>query len=114
MDLLWPQQGAFYDTSVTKARKNLKPLQDQVRVQGLWARHLGPELGGSGYGQFKLALMTEPQGGADPTQFTCLATRDGDGWVIDGEKWFSSNARLATFLIVIAVTNSNATPHERM
>ena len=31
--------------------------------------------------------------------------RDGDEWVINGEKWFSSNARFAEFLIVMAVTD---------
>jgi len=31
--------------------------------------------------------MTEPQGGSDPTQFQCLATEDGDHFVINGEKW---------------------------
>ena len=49
--------------------------------------------------------MTEPQGGSDPKQFTCRAVRDGDEWVINGEKFFSSNLREAQFLIVMAVTN---------
>ena len=38
--------------------------------------------------------MTEPQGGSDPKEFTCSAVLDGDEWVINGEKWFSSNAKL--------------------
>ena len=58
--------------------------------------------------------MTEPQAGADPTLFTTRAVPDGDGWVIDGEKWFSSNARHASFLIVMAVTDPDAAPHDRM
>jgi acyl-CoA dehydrogenase len=58
--------------------------------------------------------MTEPQAGADPTEFTCKAYRDGDAWVIEGEKWFSSNARFASFLIVMAVTNPENPPHGRM
>lgn len=49
--------------------------------------------------------MTEPQGGADPSVFTTTAVRDGDEWVINGEKWFSSNARYAAFLIVMCVTD---------
>ncbi len=36
--------------------------------------------------------MTEPQGGADPKVFTTAAVPDGDDWVINGEKWFSSFA----------------------
>ncbi|MEU6698449.1 acyl-CoA dehydrogenase family protein [Pseudonocardia sp. NPDC046786] len=58
--------------------------------------------------------MTEPQAGADPTLFSTRAVPDGDGWVIDGEKWFSSNARHASFLIVMAVTDPDAAPHDRM
>jgi acyl-CoA dehydrogenase len=49
--------------------------------------------------------MTEPQAGSDPQEFTCRAWRDGDEYVIDGEKWFSSNLRYASFAIVMAVTD---------
>jgi acyl-CoA dehydrogenase len=49
--------------------------------------------------------MTEPQGGADPSVFTTRAVRDGDQWVIDGEKWFSSSFERAAFTIVMAVTD---------
>jgi acyl-CoA dehydrogenase len=52
--------------------------------------------------------MTEPQGGSDPGLFVTRAERDGDTWVINGEKWFSTNARHATFFIVMAVTNPDA------
>jgi acyl-CoA dehydrogenase len=149
-------------------RKLIPPLQNIVRERGLWATHLGPELGGKGYGQVKLALlneilgrthcgpfvfgsqapdsgnaeilahygtdelkktylepllrgeivsafsMTEPQGGSDPTQFQTRARLDGDEWVIDGEKWFSSHANYSSFLIVLAVTDADASPHRRM
>jgi acyl-CoA dehydrogenase len=37
--------------------KFIKPLQQKVKDQGLWACHLGPELGGQGFGQLKLGLM---------------------------------------------------------
>jgi acyl-CoA dehydrogenase len=168
LDMLFPRGGDPYDVSNKASRAILKPLQEKVRQQGLWACHLGPELGGQGYGQMKLALMneilgrsywaptvfgtaapdtgnaeilamfgteeqrkrylrplldgeivscfsmTEPQGGADPKEFVCRAWPDGDEWVIDGEKWFSSNARYAAFFIVMAVTHPEAKPHERM
>jgi acyl-CoA dehydrogenase len=58
--------------------------------------------------------MTEPQGGSDPTQFTTRAVLDGDEWVITGEKWFSSHAHVADFLITMAVTDPDAAPHERL
>jgi acyl-CoA dehydrogenase len=146
----------------------IKPLQKRVRERKLWACHLGPELGGPGYGQLRLALlnevlgrthsgpvvfgchapdsgnaeilahygseylkktyleplieneivscfsMTEPHGGSDPTGFRTTAVLDGDTWVINGEKWFSSHALFADFLIVMAVTEPDAPPHKRM
>ena len=39
--------------------------------------------------------------------------RDGEDWVIDGRKWFSSNGSIADFLIVMAVTNPEARPSQR-
>ncbi|MFT5441400.1 MAG: acyl-CoA dehydrogenase [Myxococcota bacterium] len=47
--------------------------------------------------------MTEPHSG-EPGEFKCGATRDGDDWVLNGEKWFISNAVAADFLIVMAIT----------
>ena len=55
--------------------------------------------------------MTEPQGGSDPGVFKLRAERDGDEWVINGTKFFSSNARYAKFLIVMAVTNPDVGPY---
>jgi acyl-CoA dehydrogenase len=58
--------------------------------------------------------MTEPEvPGSDPTTLRTLAVRDGDDWVIDGHKWFSSGADGAAFGIVMAVTDSEAEPHRR-
>ena len=37
----------------------IPPLQEVVKERGLWATHLGPHLGGPGYGQVKLALLNE-------------------------------------------------------
>jgi acyl-CoA dehydrogenase len=58
--------------------------------------------------------MTEPQGGADPKVFTTHAELRGDNWVINGEKWFSSNARWASFLIAMVVTDPDAPPYKRL
>src|SRR2546429_164981 len=41
------------------------------------------------------------------------AVRDGDEWVINGHKWFSSNASIADFLILMAVTDPEARPYQR-
>jgi acyl-CoA dehydrogenase len=59
--------------------------------------------------------MTEPEvSGADPTALRTAAVLDGDEWVIDGHKWFSSGAEGAGFAIVMAVTDPDAEPHRRM
>ncbi|MFQ5514477.1 MAG: acyl-CoA dehydrogenase family protein [Myxococcota bacterium] len=168
IDLIFDDPGAPYDPGNEAAHRMTAPLKDEVQKRGLWACHLGPELGGQGFGQLKLALMneilgrsawapsvfgtqapdsgnaeilahygndaqkerflrpllegeivsaysmTEPQAGADPMQFTTRAERDGDEWVLNGEKWFTSNARFAAFLIVMCVTDPEADPYRRM
>ena len=160
--------GSPYDVKDANRNKLVRPLQEEVRKQKLWACHLEPELGGQGYGQVKLALMneilgrsrfaptvfgrqapdtgnseilakygtpeqkkqylepllrneivscfsmTEPQGGADPKVFATKAELKGDNWVINGEKWFSSNANYSSFLIVMAVTDPDAAPYSRL
>jgi len=58
--------------------------------------------------------MTEPEApGSDPTTLRTRAVRDGDEYVIDGHKWFSSGAEGAAFGIVMAVTDPGADPHLR-
>jgi acyl-CoA dehydrogenase len=165
LDLAFPGH-LVYDKSHPVHTEVVKPLQEQVKGRDLWACHLGPDLGGKGYGQLKLGLMneilgrsswapsifgaqapdsgnaeiiahygtpeqkeryleplldgriassysmTEPQAGADPKQFTCRAVRDGDDWIITGEKWFSSNFRYATFAIVMAITDPDVSVYQ--
>ena len=73
-------------------------------------RYLYPLLAGDLKSAFS---MTEPDtAGSDPTLLRTRATRDGDGWVIDGHKWFSSNGSIADFLIVMAVTDPEARRHQ--
>ena len=58
--------------------------------------------------------MTEPDvAGSDPTTLRARAVRDGEEWVIDGHKWFSSGADGAAFAIVMAITDPGAAPHRR-
>jgi alkylation response protein AidB-like acyl-CoA dehydrogenase len=58
--------------------------------------------------------MTEPDvAGSDPTLLQTRAVREGDEWVIDGTKWFSSGAQGAAFGIVMAVTDPDAPPRRR-
>jgi len=58
--------------------------------------------------------MTEPENpGSNPTILSCTARKDGDHYVVDGHKWFTSAADGAAFAIVMAVTNPDAPPHAR-
>ncbi|MBU3069519.1 acyl-CoA dehydrogenase family protein [Aestuariicella sp. G3-2] len=52
--------------------------------------------------------MTEPDNpGSDPRALTTTAVRDGDEWVINGRKWFTSNGRAADFAIVMCRTEGD-------
>ncbi|MEM9074432.1 MAG: acyl-CoA dehydrogenase family protein [Myxococcota bacterium] len=58
--------------------------------------------------------MTEPErAGSNPTWLDTTAVREGDEWVINGRKWFTTAADGADFAIVMAVTNPDAPPHGR-
>jgi acyl-CoA dehydrogenase len=166
LDHYFRGQVSPFDKSHEEAQSLVRPLQERVREQDLWACHIGPDLGGKGYGQVKLALMneilgrsswapsvfgaqapdsgnaevlahygtdaqkeqylqplldgklsscysmTEPQAGSDPNEFTCRAVRDGDEWVITGEKWFASNFGHAAFLIVMLITDPDVSVYQ--
>src|SRR5438094_9335450 len=76
------------------------------------ARWLRPLVGGEIRSFF---AMTEPEvSGSDPRGLRARAERTGDAWVINAHKWFSSGAEGAAFAIVMAVTNPDAPPHERL
>src|ERR1700749_3154126 len=165
---IWPLETLIDDLGWDGLQRAVKPLQEQVRAQELWAAHLDPELGGQGYGQVKLGLMheilgtspfaplafgnaapdsgnseilalagtpdqkerylhpllagdlrsafsmTEPEtAGSDPTLLQTRAEKHGDGWVINGHKWFSTNGWIADFLHLMAGTHPEARPHQR-
>ncbi|HTR75248.1 MAG TPA: acyl-CoA dehydrogenase family protein [Solirubrobacterales bacterium] len=74
------------------------------------ARWLYPLLDGEIYSSY---AMTEPTAGADPTMLSTLAVLDGDEWVINGDKWFITNASIADFFIIMLVTEPDAPPHAR-
>ncbi len=58
--------------------------------------------------------MTEPEfAGSNPVNMATTAVREGDEYVINGHKWFTSSADGASFLIVMAITNPEAAPHKR-
>ena len=74
-------------------------------------RYLGPLVAGEIIQSFG---MTEPDvGSSDPTQLRTTAVLDGDEWVINGRKWFTSLAHFAKYTTVIARTEDDPPrPHE--
>lgn len=57
--------------------------------------------------------MTEKAAGADATGMQTTAVLDGDEWVLNGEKWFSSSASVADIAVVMAKTDPDAARHEQ-
>lgn len=58
--------------------------------------------------------MTEPEhAGSNPTVMSTTAVKEGDSYIIDGHKWFTSSADGAAFAVVMAVTNPEAARHGR-
>ena len=73
-----------YDKNNAEMMAILRPLQQQVKDQGLWAAHLTPELGGQGFGQVKLALLNEILGRSRwaPSVFGCQAPDSGNAEIL--------------------------------
>lgn len=58
--------------------------------------------------------MTEPDfAGSNPTRMATMAVREGNEYLINGRKWFTSSADGAAFAVVMAVTDPDAAPHQR-
>lgn len=58
--------------------------------------------------------MTEPElPGSNPTLMACSAEKDGDDYVINGHKWFTTSAEGAAFAVVMAITNPDQQKHLR-
>src|SRR5271170_1574938 len=99
---------AFGNAAPDSGNSELIALAGTLEQKDRW---LHPLLAGDLRSAFS---MTEPDTpGSDPTQLRTRAVRDGEHWVIDGRKWFSSNGSIADFLIVMAVTDPDARPSQR-
>ena len=81
-------------------------LLDKVATEAQKERWLQPIIDGEARSAF---VMTEPMPGAgsDPSAMRTTATRRGDGWVIDGHKWFITGAGVARHFILIARTSDD-------
>jgi alkylation response protein AidB-like acyl-CoA dehydrogenase len=68
-------------------------------------RRVLPELAAGALGGF---CLTEPEAGSDPASMRTTARRDGDRWVLDGEKAWITNAGVARWFVVMARTDPAA------
>lgn len=90
--------GNHYDIADPGFVRLVRPLQARVRERGLWACHLGAELGGQGYGQVKLALMNEIIGRTrfGPIVFGAQAPDSGNAEIL---AHYGSDAQKQRYLI---------------
>ena len=82
LDLIFPHR-SFHPLD-DETGPLVRPMQDEVRAVGLWGAHLGPELGGKGFGQLKLALINEILGTSQwaPIVFGTAAPDTGNAEII--------------------------------
>ena len=86
-------------------------LMSQHASAELQERYLHPLVRGEIRSCFS---MTEPEfAGSNPTRMGTTARREGDEYVVNGHKWFTTAADGATFAIVMAVTDPEADPYQR-
>ena len=81
---IWPLETIVPELGWDGLERAMRPLQAEVKAQGLWAAHLDPELGGQGYGQVKLGLMHEILGSCPiaPLAFGNAAPDSGNSEIL--------------------------------
>jgi alkylation response protein AidB-like acyl-CoA dehydrogenase len=63
-------------------------------------------------GEVTIALgMTEPEAGSDVAAIRTRARREGDGWVVDGQKMFTTNAHITDYVFLLTRSNPDAARH---
>ena len=86
-------------------------LMHQFASDELKAQYLHPLMNGDIRSCFS---MTEPEfAGSNPVNLGTTAVLEGDEFVINGHKWFTSSADGAAFAVVMAVTDPDASPYNR-
>ena len=104
------------------ARRTNEALDLYARTRARLAEDLGTDPGPDLQASHRSLLrgeitssfsLTEPHfAGSDPTMIATRAERDGDEYVLNGHKWFVSNASKADFILMMAVTNPENPPHK--
>lgn len=85
-------------------RENASPEQRERWLKPLVAGEIRSSVG-----------LTEPEvAGSDPTLIQSTAVLDGDEWVVNAHKWFTTGANIAAFTTIFAVTDPDADRHRRV
>jgi acyl-CoA dehydrogenase len=121
LEFVCPDEGAPEARSLCLIRERLAALSPQAdsifAVQGLGSTPLrlaghpraGELLAAARRGEAVFAFaLTEPEAGSDVASLRCRATRQGDGWILDGEKTLISNVGIASHYTVFATTDPGA------
>lgn len=124
----WPKKWGGRDADADSTRASLTVWQEvgyaglarsTTSMIGHVIQHYGtPELQEEvllrmGRGEITACLgYTEPSGGSDVFAAKTRAVRDGDDWVINGQKMFTSGAELASYVILITRTDPAAPKHK--
>jgi alkylation response protein AidB-like acyl-CoA dehydrogenase len=106
------------DYALTKAESPTYAVATSTMVARV-IEHVGSEalkaeiVPGAMRGELTIALgMSEPEAGSDVAAVQTRARRDGDEWVIDGQKMFTTNGHLADYVFLLARSNPDVPSHK--
>lgn len=110
--IVFNQELARYDTTagfITAAQALVGPTLMAHGTPEQQQRYLGPLLSGE---ESWCQLFSEPGAGSDLAALATRAVRDGDDWVVNGQKVWTSSAQHADFGILVARTDPDVPKHE--
>ena len=98
---------SYHTGTTAMIARTVEPFaSQQIKDEVLAAAHTG---------HVRLCLgFTEPEGGSDVATCKTRAVRDGDGWIINGSKMFTSNAHNSQYVFLLTNTDPGAPKHKSL